>query len=56
MGCMELCSRSFVEIGVPILKTCVSGNFGSCLKEVQPLVLYSVEHGIAIEPMKKKWA
>ena len=25
------------------------------LKEVKPLVLYSVEHGIAMEPMKGKW-
>ena len=25
-------------------------------KEVKPLVLYSVEHGIAVEPMKGKWA
>ena len=26
------------------------------LKEVKPLVLHSVEHGIAMEPMKRKWA
>ena len=26
------------------------------LKEVNPLVMYSVNHGIAIEPMKGKWA
>ena len=26
------------------------------LKEVKPLVLYDVEHGIAMEPMKGKWA
>ena len=26
------------------------------LKEVKPLVLYSVELGIAVEPMKGKWA
>ena len=26
------------------------------LKEVKPLVLYDVEHGIAMEPMKWKWA
>ena len=24
--------------------------------EVKPLVLYDVEHGIAMEPMKGKWA
>ena len=35
---------------------CVSGNLVSRLKEVKPLVLYSVEHGIAMEPMKGKWA
>ena len=43
------------ESGLDTLKACVSGNFGSCLKEVKPLVLYSVEHGIAMEPMKGKW-
>ena len=26
------------------------------LKEVKPLVLYDVEHGIAMEPMRGKWA
>ena len=26
------------------------------LKEVKPLVLYDVEHGIAKEPMKGNWA
>ena len=31
-------------------------NLCSFLKEVKPLVLYDVEHGIAIEPMKGKWA
>ena len=31
-------------------------NLCSFLKEVKPLVLYSVEHGIAMEPMKGKWA
>ena len=33
----------------------VSENLCSFLKEVKPLVLYSVEHGIAMEPMKGKW-
>ena len=33
----------------------VSENLCSFLKEVKPLVLYSVEHGIAVEPMKGKW-
>ena len=31
-------------------------NLCSFLKEDKPLVLYDVEHGIAIEPMKGKWA
>ena len=34
----------------------VSENLCNFLKEVKPLVLYSVEHGIAMEPMKGKWA
>ena len=34
----------------------VSENLCRFLKEVKPLVLYSVEHGIAMEPMKGKWA
>ena len=34
----------------------VSENLCSFLKEVKPLVLYSVEHGIAMETMKGKWA
>ena len=32
------------------------GNLCSFLKEVKPLVLYDVEHGIAMEPMKGKWS
>ena len=31
-------------------------NLYSFLKEVKPLVLYDVKHGIAMEPMKGKWA
>ena len=34
----------------------VSENLCSFLKEVKPPVLYSVEHGIGMEPMKGKWA
>ena len=34
----------------------VSGYLCSFLKEVKPLVLYDMEHGIAMEPMKGKWA
>ena len=38
------------------LQAGVSENLCSFLKEVKPLVLYSVEHSIAMEPMKGKWA
>ena len=34
----------------------MSGNLCSFLKEVKPLVLYDVEHGLAMEPMKGKRA
>ena len=34
----------------------VSGNLCLFLKEVKPLVLYAVEHGIAMEQMSGKWA
>ena len=34
----------------------VSENLCSFLKGVKLLVLYSVKHGIAMEPMKGKWA
>ena len=34
----------------------VSGNLCRFLKEVKPLVLYAVEHGIAKEQMREKWA
>ena len=35
---------------------CVSGNFGSCLKEVKPLVVYDGEKRIVMEPMQGNWA
>ena len=38
------------------LEAVVSENLCSFLKKVKPLVLYSVEHGIAMEQMKGKWA
>ena len=48
---------------VPLLKLCsyklktfVSGNICRFLKEFKPLVLYAVEHGIAMEQMRGKWA
>ena len=34
----------------------VSANLCSFLKEAKPLLLYAVEHGIAMEPMKVKCA
>ena len=36
--------------------TGVSGNLFRFLKEAKPLVLYAVEHGIAMEQMRGKWA
>ena len=35
--------------------TGVSVNLSRFLKEVKPLVLYNVEHGIVMEPIKVKW-
>ena len=49
---MRLHSRHCKEIQLSF----ASGNLCSFLKEVKPLVLYDVEHGIAMEPMKGKWA
>ena len=37
-------------------ETGVSGNLCSFLKEVKLLVLYDMEQGISMEPMKGKWA
>ena len=34
----------------------VSGNLCQFLKEVKQLVLYAVEHGIALDQMRGKWA
>ena len=34
----------------------VSGNLCRFLKEVKPLVLYAVEHLIAMEQIRGKWA
>ena len=34
----------------------VSGNLCRFLKEVKQLVLYAVEHGIAMDQMRGKWA
>ena len=34
----------------------VSGNLWRFLKDVNPLVVYDVEGGMAMEPMQGKWA
>ena len=56
MWCMEVSSRCCAEMNIHIDLRRVSENFCSFLKEFTPLVLYSVEHGIAMEPIKGKWA
>ena len=56
MECMELSSSCCTEINIHIDLRLVSQGLSSFLKEVKPLVLYDVKHGIAIEPMKGKWA
>ena len=43
------------ESGLDTLKASVSGNFGSCLKEVKILVVYNGEQGIVLEPMHANW-
>ena len=53
MGCMALSSSCCTEINIHRLETGVAGNLCSFLKEVKPFVLYDVEHGIAMEPMKE---
>ena len=68
MGCMEHSSCCCTEINIHIdlrlyeysviyslYEYSVSGNLCSFLKEVKPLVLYAVDYGRAIEPMKGKW-
>ena len=51
MGCMDLSSKCFTETNIHIDLRLVSQLISSFLKEVNPLVLYDVEHGIALEPM-----
>ena len=53
IACIELSSSCCTEINIHIDETAVSGNLCSLLKEVKPLFLYDVEHGIAMEPMKE---
>ena len=44
------------RICVPIDLRRVSQGISSFLREDKLLVLYNMEHGIAMEPMKWKWA
>ena len=58
MGCMELSSSCCTEINIHIDLRRVSQRISvkESRKEVKPLVLYVVEHGRAMEPMKGKCA
>ena len=54
---MELSSSCCTEINIHTdLRLVSQGIFVVFLKDVKRLVLYDVEHGIGIEPMKGKWA
>ena len=53
---MELYPRCCAEMNIHIELMRVSQRISSFLKEVKPLELYSVEHGIAMEQMRGKWA
>ena len=53
---MELSSICCTEINIHIELILVYQGNSSFLKEVKPLVLYDVEHGITNEPMNGKWA
>ena len=55
MGCMELSSSCYTEINIHIGLRRVSQGICTFLKEVKPLVLFDVEHVIAMESMKGKW-
>ena len=56
MGCMELSSSCCTDINIHIDLSRVSQGICRFLKEVKPLVLYAVEQGIAMEPVKGNWA
>ena len=56
MGCMEHYLCSCAEIGVPLDLRLVSLGISVVSKGIRPLVMFDVEHGIAMEPMKGKWA
>ena len=53
---MELSSSCCTDINIPIHLRRVSQGISRFLKELKPLVLYAVEHGIAMEQMWGKWA
>ena len=53
---MELSSSCCTKIYIHIDLRLVSQGISSFLKEVQPLVLYDVKHGITMKPMNRKWA
>ena len=55
MRCMELSSSCCTEINIHIGLRQVSQGIPVASNEVKPLVLYAVEHGIDMEPMKGKW-
>ena len=56
IGCIDLSSSCCTEINIHIDLKRVSQGISSFLKEVKPLVLYAVEHWIAMEQMRGKWA
>ena len=53
MGCTGLSSSCCAETCSSRLETGVSMNLWSYQKEVKPLVMYDVEHGIALGPMQE---
>ena len=53
---MEVSSNCCTAINIHIDLRLVSQGNSSFLKEVKALVLYDVEHGVAMEPMKGKRA
>ena len=56
MGCMELSSSSYADIGVPIdLRGCLRKSL-EVLKEAKPIVLYDGERGIALKPVMGNWS
>ena len=53
---MELSSSCCTEINIHIDLRLVSQLISSFLMEINPLFLFDVKHGIAMETMKGKWA